>query len=144
MAPAPELIAVLEAEPAGCALDLAAGKGRHTRWLLARGWQVTAIDVEPLEIEGATTIRLDLETAPNPIAPAAWDLIVSWLYFQPSLFTAIRAGLRPGGIAALAGKTTGRFATSPAELRAAFSRGFAELAAGEDDLRCWLIARYNR
>ncbi len=141
--PATELVAALESVVPGCALDLACGKGRHTRWLLERGWHVTAIDIEPVSIEGATTLQLDLETAPDPIAPAAWDLIVCWLYYQPALFPAIRAGLRPGGVVALAGKTTGRFATSLGEMRAAFRDGFTELAAGQSESLAFLIGRYN-
>lgn len=37
--------------PAGRAVDLAAGPGRHARWLADRGWQVTAVDVSAVGIE---------------------------------------------------------------------------------------------
>jgi SAM-dependent methyltransferase len=37
--------------PAGRAVDLAAGPGRHARWLAARGWTVTAVDFSAVGIE---------------------------------------------------------------------------------------------
>ena len=89
-----------------------------------------------------TTIQADLEAGEYIIEPASWDLIVCWLYYQADLLPQIKKGLRPGGIVALAGKTTGRFATSLAIYRAAFKE-FTELASGEDSNRAFLIARYN-
>lgn len=124
----------------GAALDLASGGGRHSRWLLQRGWNVTAVDRAPEEIEGARVVRADLETGEFVIAPAAWDLIVCWLYWQPDLVGPIAAGLRPGGVAALAGKTTGRFAVSLRQLREGFP-GWRELASGENETRAFLIVR---
>ena len=110
------------------ALDLAAGKGRLSIWLAERGWSVTAVDLEIGEIPGVQTIRADLEKHEYRIAPEAWDLIVCWLYWQPDLLPEIAAGVRPGGMVALAGKTRGRFATSLANYREAFSgwRKFAQ------------------
>lgn len=96
----------------------------------------------PVEIAGVTTLQADLEAGEYRVQPASWDLIVCWLYFQTDLLPQIRAGLRTGGIAALAGKTTGRFATTLALYRGAFE-GFTELASGEDANRAFLIARYN-
>ncbi len=57
-------------------------------------------------------LTADLEAHAYRIEPAAWDLIVCWLYWQPDLLPEIASGVRPGGIVALAGKTAGRFATS--------------------------------
>jgi SAM-dependent methyltransferase len=139
-AAAPELTAILETEPPGQALDLACGQGRHSLWLAERGWQVTAVDREPGELPGIHRIQIDLETHPRPIEPGAWDLIVCWLYWQPSLLPQIAAGLRPGGIAALAGKASGRFATSLAACRAAFP-GWTELASGDNGNVVFFIAR---
>lgn len=128
--PARELTDVLEGVPPGRALDLACGEGRHSRWLAERGWQVTGIDRE----------QADLEKHEYRVEPAAWDLIVCWLYWQEDLLPEIAAGVRPGGIAALAGKTTGRFATSLGKYRGAFP-GWTELAAGEGPSRVFFIAR---
>ena len=126
----------------GKALDLAAGSGRHALWLAGLGWDVTAVDIAIEEIPGVHSIRANLENHEYPIAPDSWDLIVCWLYYQADLLPQIKAGARPGGIVAVAGKTTGRFATSLAIYRTAF-KGFTELASGEDENRAFLVARYN-
>jgi SAM-dependent methyltransferase len=135
--PAIEVTNALQSVSPGFALDLACGEGRHARWLAERGWQVTAVDRE------SGDIHADLEAHEFTIAPDTWDLIVCWLYWQPDLLPEIAAGVRPGGIVALAGKTTGRFATSIAQYRAAFP-GWTEIAAGDNGIRVFFIARYNR
>lgn len=129
---------VLSQLPAGRALDLAAGSGRHSVWLAERGWDVTAVDIEIGEMPGVKTIRADLEKHEYRVAPSAWDLIVCWLYWQSDLLPEIAGGVRPGGVVAIAGKTSGRFATSLAQLREGFG-GWREIASGENE-RCFLIA----
>ena len=56
--------------PAGArALDLACGRGRHARWLAARGCEVLAVDRDAEALAslageaGVTTRQLDLEGA---------------------------------------------------------------------------------
>lgn len=141
--PAPELLNALSEMPPGRALDLACGSGRHTRWLIDHGWEVTAIDNAPSDIaferSGAHFIRADLERHEYRIEPDMWDLIVCWLYWQPDLLPEIARGVREGGIVAIAGKTTGRFATSLAEFRHGFAQ-WAEIASGEDHSRAFFIA----
>jgi len=132
--PARELTEALEHLPPGRALDLACGEGRHSRWLAARGWDVTGIDRDSGDVQA------DLEAHEYTIEPHAWDLIVCWLYWQADLLPEIAAGVRPDGVVALAGKTTGRFATSLANCRTAFPH-WTELAAGEDGHRLFFIAR---
>jgi len=134
------LTAALSGVPAGEALDLAAGAGRHSLWLAQRRWKVTAIDIQPAEIPGVYFRQADLEKHEYPIAPAAWDLIVCWLYWQPDILAGIAAGLRSGGVAAIAGKATGRFATSLANFRIVFGE-WTELVSGEDEVRAFLLAR---
>ncbi|HWF07141.1 MAG TPA: mechanosensitive ion channel domain-containing protein [Bryobacteraceae bacterium] len=134
------LAAVLSSVPPGKALDLAAGSGRHSLWLAQHGWNVTAVDLEPATIPGVHFQQADLEKHEYRIAPAAWDLILCWLYWQPDLLPEIAAGVRPGGAVAMAGKTSGRFATSLANFRNAFP-GWTELASGENEVRAFLIAR---
>lgn len=121
-------------------LDLACGSGRHARWLAAHGWDVTAVDLIVEPVEGVRFVQADLERHEFRIEPGAWDFILCWLYWQADLLPEIARGVRLGGVAALAGKTTGRFATSLAQYRAAF-RGWHELSSGEDALRAFLIAR---
>ncbi|MEX2290236.1 MAG: class I SAM-dependent methyltransferase [Mycobacteriales bacterium] len=37
--------------PAGRALDVAAGEGRMSLWLVSRGWTVTALDFSPVGLQ---------------------------------------------------------------------------------------------
>jgi SAM-dependent methyltransferase len=145
---APELTDVIAQFPAGDALDLACGGGRHSVWLAERGWRVTAVDLqieakfpgEPADGREIRKIKANLEDPGFAIQADAWDLIVCWLYWQPDLLPAIARGVRPGGVVALAGKTSGRFATSLAQYRAAFP-GFIELSSGENEVRAFFLAR---
>jgi SAM-dependent methyltransferase len=136
--PAPELAAALGDLAPGKALDLACGSGRHTIWLRERGWVVTAVDrdVSP----DIHSVRADLERGEFVIEPDAWDLIVCWLYWQPDLLPSITRGVRPGGMVAMAGKTSGRFAVTLEQLRAGFP-GWTEIASGENEVRAFLVAR---
>jgi SAM-dependent methyltransferase len=138
--PAAEITETLAGVPPGDALDLACGAGRHAVWLRDRGWRVTAVDLVAPAIESVTRIQADLERFEFRIIPNAWDAIVCWLYWQENLLPAIAAGARPGGIVALAGKISGRFATSLANYRRAFE-GWRELAAGESDVKAFWIGR---
>lgn len=133
------LTAALAAVPPGKALDLAAGSGRHALWLAERGWNVTAVDIVVEQVPGVQYIRADLGYHEYKIAPGSWDLIVCWLYWQPDLLAEIARGLRDGGVVALAGKTTGRFATSLAQFREAF-KGWTEIASGQNESRAFFIA----
>jgi SAM-dependent methyltransferase len=137
--PAPELIAVLEGLTPGAALDLAGGSGRHAIWLAERGWNVTAVDIAvPEEPRGGVKwVQANLE---QTWVPFVGDLVICWLYWQADLLPAIAAAVKPGGVVALAGKTSGRFATSLGAYREAFA-GWEELSAGEDDVKAWFIAR---
>ena len=135
-APEPLLVQVADLLPAGKALDLACGAGRHTFWLREHGWEVTAVDRDGFP----GSVRADLEQGEFLIQPGAWDLIVCWLYWQPSLLPAIARGVRAGGVVAIAGKTTGRFALTLEQLRAGFP-GWTEIASGESELRAFLIVR---
>lgn len=139
MPPAPELTAALEHRQSGRALDLACGSGRHAIWLTEHGWSVTAVDLVPVKIPGVLFTQTDLERGGFSIEPDMWDLIVCWLYWQPNLLPMIRAGVRPGGIVAMAGKISGRFATSLDQMRNAFV-DWQELASGENEARAFFIA----
>ena len=142
--PAPELTASVSSLEAGAALDLACGGGRHAIWLAERGWRVTAVDqvIEPelMSVPGIQTVQANIEAGEFIIDSDVWDLIVCWLYWQPNLLPKIARGIRRGGTIALAGKTSGRFATSLAHYRTAFPN-FTELASGEDEVRAFFIAR---
>jgi SAM-dependent methyltransferase len=135
-----ELTATLETRQPGDALDLACGAGRHAIWLRDRGWRVTAVDQVPPAIDGITCVQADLERGEFRIDPKAWDLIVCWLYWQEDLLPAIAAGVRSGGVVALAGKTSGRFATSLANYRRAFT-DWQEIESGESGGKAFWIGR---
>jgi SAM-dependent methyltransferase len=140
------LTTALAALQPGKALDLAAGSGRHSLWLAERGWKVTAVDIVVENVPGVQYIRADLAYHEYKIAPGAWDLIVCWLYWQHDLLQEIARGVRTGGCVALAGKTTGRFATSLAQFREAFpfredQKGWKEIASGQNESRAFFIAR---
>jgi SAM-dependent methyltransferase len=107
--PHPLVLRAAECVPAGKALDVACGTGRHAMALVERGWQVTAVDassvaLELLQAQAAaqalpiTTIRADLAAHEFAIAPSAFDLIVVTNYLQRDLFAALRQGVRVGGV----------------------------------------------
>lgn len=85
----------------GRALDLAAGTGRHTRFLLDAGFRVTAVDSDVSGLDGldADIVRSDLESAGGwrPKA-AAFDLIVVANYLHRPLLPILCDALAPGGV----------------------------------------------
>ena len=89
----------------GSVLDLACGRGRHTRFLLEQGYKVTAIDrdVSQLSIAQETDnlkiIEHDLEgSARWPFVAKAFDGIVAVNYLSRPLFPKIIDGLAHNGI----------------------------------------------
>ena len=93
----------------GRALDVACGPGRHAIWLATRGWRVTAVDFSRVAIEllrhraNEKGLEIDsrianLERHEFLIEPDAYDLIVVCKYLQRDLFSAIKAGVRAGGV----------------------------------------------
>ena len=95
--------------PAGEALDVACGRGRHALWLAARGLTVHAIDrsaeavaaLDALARRRHLPVRarvVDLETAPAVLPRGAFDLVVVVHYLHRPLFPALVAALRPGGL----------------------------------------------
>jgi tellurite methyltransferase len=108
--------------PAGPALDLACGTGRHTLLLAARGqfvnavdWSGTALDILESRARAAKVvvsragtasaesraggirlIRANLEEIHLP--EAFFSLILCLQYLQRSLFRQMAAALRPGGV----------------------------------------------
>jgi SAM-dependent methyltransferase len=87
--------------PAGArVLDLAAGGGRHARFLAARGCAVTAVDrdVATLADLAGAVVALDLEDGrPWPLG-GFWDAIVVTNYLYRPHLAAIGASLAPGGL----------------------------------------------
>ncbi len=105
--PEPFLLEVLSSLPrGGLALDVAAGRGRHSLLLAASGFKVIAIDYswEAMSLLGRTVRERRL-----PISPAVWnldtfssrdrtfDLIVNVNYLNRLLFPKLIRSLKPGG-----------------------------------------------
>jgi SAM-dependent methyltransferase len=88
--------------PGGRVLDLAAGSGRHTRWLSERGHAVTALDRNPEAMAAlrdvAEVIVADIELGPWPLVGRSFDAVVVTNYLWRPLLPAIVAATGPGGL----------------------------------------------
>jgi SAM-dependent methyltransferase len=88
--------------PGGSVLDVAAGGGRHTRWLAARGHRVTAVDRDAAAMAAlaghAEAVTADIEGAPWPLAGRTFDAVVVANYLWRPLLPALTAALAPGGV----------------------------------------------
>lgn len=88
----------------GCVLDLAAGGGRHTRLLLARGHRVEAVDRDTgalADLAGerrATVLTADLEAAAWPLAGRRYAGIIVCNYLHRPRFDDLLALLDTPGM----------------------------------------------
>jgi SAM-dependent methyltransferase len=89
----------------GNALDLAAGAGRHARWLLERGYHVVALDIDTTGladlagVEGVEIVAADLEGgAAWPLADRRFDLVIVTNYLFRPILPDIGRSLAPGGV----------------------------------------------
>jgi len=84
-------------------LDLAAGSGRHTRFLLETGFAVCAVDRDisallPLAGAGCEVRQIDLETGAPWVLGTGYDGIVVTNYLHRPLLPAIAEALAAGGV----------------------------------------------
>lgn len=99
----------LSGAPAGNALDIAGGVGRHAIWLAQRGWQVRLLDISDVGIEqvqanarkagveqSITTEIQDLDGSQD-FGQEQYDLVLGFFFLQRKLFPALAAALKPGG-----------------------------------------------
>ncbi|WP_213296218.1 class I SAM-dependent methyltransferase [Paraburkholderia sacchari] len=91
--------------PGGSVLDVASGRGRHARWLAARGHSVVALDRDAAAlatmrgVAGIATLECDLEGAPWPLpADARFAAIVVTNYLHRPLMPRLIDALAPGGV----------------------------------------------
>ncbi len=89
--------------PAGATvLDVACGRGRHARWLEARGWRVTGIDRDAAALAASGSgerIAFDLEAGvPWPIGDRRFGAVVVTNYLHRPSFPALLAALDDGGV----------------------------------------------
>lgn len=133
----------------GLVLDLAAGHGRHTRWLLAQGHRVLAVDLDTAGLEDLAghgqleILELDLEAGPVPLPGLRFAGIVVTNYLHRPHFPWLAAALEPGGVLIMetfgqGNERHGRprnpdFLLAPGELLAAFT-GRLEIVAYEHGL----------
>ncbi len=88
----------------GRVLDLACGSGRHAKWLAQQGYQVDALDRDPIatasmhEIDGIHVTTVDLETAEPPTFEHRYDGIIVSRYLHRPLLATLATLLQPGGI----------------------------------------------
>ena len=88
--------------PGGRVLDLAAGSGRHSRWLAAHGFAATAVDRDAAAMAAladvAETLVADLEGQPWPLAGRSFDAVLVTNYLWRPLLPAIAAAVGAGGV----------------------------------------------
>jgi SAM-dependent methyltransferase len=98
----------------GRALDLGAGEGRHSVWLAALGWQVTAVDFSATGIErgrsGAGEVGVEVDWVVSdvrtwePPEGVTFDLILAaYLHLTDDVLSRARDWLAPGGVLVLIG-----------------------------------------
>ena len=134
--PAPLLAASVGRLPAGRALDVAAGLGRHALLLARSGWAVDAVDIsfEALTVLGRRAaeagVRVNLVVADLDefeCRPASYDLVVQTFFYDPALVPRLTRWVRPGGHVYVethrrgpAAPAGGRYALQPGELGRVF------------------------
>ncbi len=88
--------------PGGSVLDVAAGSGRHTRWLVGRGFAVTAIDRDAAAMRSladcAHTVVADIEAEPWPFGGQTFDAVLVTNYLWRPLFVSLVDAVAPGGV----------------------------------------------
>jgi len=88
--------------PEATVLDVAAGRGRHSRYLAARGHAVTALDRDISALADAPeieSIRADLEDgSPWPLSGRTFGAVIVTNYLHRPLFPALIQSLAPRGV----------------------------------------------
>ena len=87
--------------PGGSVLDLAAGGGRHARFLAQMGFEVLAVDRDVAALRGlpgTQVLEADLEAGHWPLDGRAFDGIVVTNYLHRPLLPILVASLEPGGL----------------------------------------------
>lgn len=105
LTPSPWIVRFAHLIPPGArVLDLAAGSGRHARFLAGRGAHVLAVDRDAgalaalAGVEGVATRVCDLEVGPWPLAGERFDAIVVVNYLHRPQFPHLRAALAADGV----------------------------------------------
>jgi SAM-dependent methyltransferase len=90
--------------PGGRVLDVATGKGRHTRWFAARGHPVDAVDrdaeaiAQLAGVPGIHAVCADIEGGDWPFARGSYAGVCVTHYLHRPLFPTLLDALAPGGV----------------------------------------------
>lgn len=88
--------------PGGMVLDVAAGSGRHSRWLARMGFEVHAVDRDASLFRdpppGVTLLEADIEAGPWPYEGRAFDAVVVTNYLHRPLLPVLAGSLERGGL----------------------------------------------
>jgi SAM-dependent methyltransferase len=88
--------------PGGLVLDVAAGAGRHARWLARLGFEVEAVDRDASLFadppRNVKVVEADIEGGPWPFEGRLFDGIVVTNYLHRPLIPLLAASLEPGGL----------------------------------------------
>jgi SAM-dependent methyltransferase len=88
--------------PGATVLDVACGRGRHTRFFAGRGCTMTAVDrdAEALAaVAGASeAVHADIENGPWPFHGRTFDAVVVTNYLWRPLLPTLVASVAPGGV----------------------------------------------
>ena len=83
----------------GPVLDLACGGGRHARYFRDLGFEVVAVDRQPVSIENVEFVEADLERGePWPLPGRRFGGIVVTNYLHRPLFPKLAESLAEGGV----------------------------------------------
>jgi SAM-dependent methyltransferase len=86
----------------GTVLDVACGRGRHVRWLAARGHAVTALDRDSEALNAlqsvAECVQADIETGPWPLPGRRFDAVLVTHYLWRPLLPTLCDCLAEGGV----------------------------------------------
>jgi SAM-dependent methyltransferase len=83
-------------------LDLACGSGRHLRWLVAQGFELTGVDRDEAAVADlaaqARVLVADIENDPWPLAGERFDAVVVTNYLWRPLWPTLLGSLTDGGV----------------------------------------------
>jgi SAM-dependent methyltransferase len=83
----------------GPVLDVACGGGRHAVFFRDRGFEVVAVDRQPVALQGVQLVTADLEDgSPWPFAGERFGAIVVVNYLHRPLFPYLLGSLDEGGV----------------------------------------------
>lgn len=82
-------------------LDVACGRGRHLRWLAARGFVLTGVDRDAQALDGlralGRVVAADIENGPWPFTAESFDAVVVTNYLWRPLLPTLVASVADGG-----------------------------------------------